>query len=720
MKKKAIEKIPYLKLPKVNRNKMVNYIAVTAIEEICQERHLFVEIYRNQKECKEIPVVRIAVTEKDFGTYFPESGEWVKRRITRNTWDSYGLIWKEDYEQIRKTANVLEEENILYSKADLKRIQRFSKGIRVWDDRRWWEYIDQKQQDIEEKKRYKRETSRREKRERALKERQENTPELPKEKILEYADNAVFHKEHRLYYKKHGARAIVACSNCGEVTEGRWKQGQSFESQFERTIEEPRMGAYGICQACKAHGKYIPQGKARSFYKERKHLFLGQKYKDTGMVFRYMEIEKEWQLELIAGEKGPEMFGAYERLASIEIARVYFEQGKEIQKDYQKHNPYSGKDFWDDCNLSGINKIGIKEAQIMPETYENMKGTFIQYSALKEYQREELIVNPVDYLERYIQTPQIEILVKLGLIKVVKQLVKCCYGIVADIDANRVDSFLGIRKERVKQLIKYQGENKILNIMQMEKRAGENWTDKQIEQLAELGLGCGETEFLEYMGVEKLLNQVKKYAGCEYGTRCTQAEDRLQRTARRYRDYLNMRKECGYDMQNTVYLFPRNLDEAHMRMVIEHNKEEADRRIQETEKKYPLIRKNYRRFRKKFYFRDEEFVIRPARSAEEIVMEGRILHHCVGGDGYLEKHNRGRSIILLLRSRKEPKIPYITVEIEAETLRIVQWYGEKDEKPDEERMQRWIDNYVTRLKCSGAAAGQETGNGTEEQILVYA
>ena len=121
------------------------------------------------------------------------------------------------------------------------------------------------------------------------------------------------------------------------------------------------MGAYGICQACKAHGKYIPQGKARSFYKERKHLFLGQKYKDTGMVFRYMEIEKEWQLELIAGEKGPEMFGAYERLASIEIARVYFEQGKEIQKDYQKHNPYSGKDFWDDCNLSGINKIGIKE-----------------------------------------------------------------------------------------------------------------------------------------------------------------------------------------------------------------------------------------------------------------------------------------------------------------------------------------------------------------------
>lgn len=720
MKKKTIEKIPYLKLPRVNRNETVKYIAVTAVKKICQEKHLFVEVYRNKKECREVPVVRIAIAERDYGVYFPESGEWDRRRISRTAWYSYGLIWLEDHERVGKSTNILAEENILYSEADLKRIQKFSEGITIWNEKEWWEYIDQKQRDIDREERYRRETRRRERRKQALEERQENTPELPKERILAYAEKFLFQEKHYLYYKKHGARAEIACSNCGEITEGRWKTGLSFESQFERTIQEPVMGAYGTCPRCGAFGKYVPQGKAKSVCGKKHYLFLGQRYKDTGMVFRYVEVEKEWQVELMAGEKGVELNGAHERLTGIELARVYFEQEKKIQKDYHKHNPYLEEDFWDDCNLSGISSIGIGKAEIMPETYENMEGTFLQYSALKEYQKAERTVNPVDYLERYIQTPQIEMIVKMGLVKVAEMLVGCHYGIVADVDADRIDRFLGIRSERIKQLVKCQGEYEILNIMQMEKRKEMNWTDKQIEQLAELRLDSRRAEFLEYMGVQRLLNQVSKYAGCEYGTMCGRAENRLRQTAITYLDYLHMRKELGYDMRNTVYLFPRNLEKAHMEMAMQQNKTEADRRIRETEAKYPLIRKHYRQLRKRFYFQDEEFVIRPARSAEEIVQEGRILHHCVGGDRYLEGHNKGCSIILFLRNKKKPKVPYITVEINAETLSIAQWYGAMDKKPDKERMQKWIDNYVTRLKYGGLAAGQEVENETVQRIRAYA
>ena len=95
-----------------------------------------------------------------------------------------------------------------------------------------------------------------------------------------------------------------------------------------------------------------------------------------------------------------------------------------MQIDYQKHNPYSGEDFWDDCNLYGMNNITINAAPIMPETYEEMKGTMFQYSALQEYVKCVGEVNPIDYLERYSQTPQIEVLVKMGLIGVVENLVK--------------------------------------------------------------------------------------------------------------------------------------------------------------------------------------------------------------------------------------------------------------------------------------------------------
>lgn len=721
MKKKAIEKIPFLTLPKVIRKKMVEYIGVTAYKTISHERHLFVEVYQNDKACKNIPVVRIVLNKKDFGTFFPEAGTWSRGRITMNTWDSYGLIWRENDERIRKTTNIMEKENVLYSQEDLERIKAFT-DITVWRESEWWEYIDRKQKDITTTEYREKAERKYVRRQRALEERKKQTPELPESRILEYADRVIFHELHYLYYKKHGVRATVACSKCGGVSDERWKPGTSYESQFERLIQEPRMGEFGTCPMCRARGKYIPQGRAKSFYRQRTYLFLGQRYKENGMVFRYIEVGKEWQLQLICGEKEPEMYNSREQLDGIEIARAYFEPGKKMQMDYQKHNPWSGNDFWDDCNLSGMQNIIVREAWILPETYQNMKDTFIQYSAMEEFQQAAGAINPVDYIERYIQTPQIEMLVKRGLIGVVKQLVKCHYGIVADENANRIEAFLGIRKERVKQLIEKEGDTDILKVMQMEKRTEQKWTDEQVEQLAEIGIDDIQIALaVEHTTIQKLLNHISKYAGCEYGTMCSTAIGRLKAVTQTYFDYLGMREALGYNMDNTVYLFPRDLSAAHAKMIQEHNKQEADKRLQEVAVKYPLIKKHYRRLRKAFYYEDENFLIRPARSAEEIVMEGRILHHCVGGDNYLKKHNNGTSIILFLRTTKEPEMPYITVEISMNTLSIIQWYGAHDKKPDQKNMDRWLNAYITRLKCQRDGRLQEAAvDGTAMPLLAYA
>ncbi|MDE7247645.1 MAG: PcfJ domain-containing protein [Lachnospiraceae bacterium] len=724
MKKKAIEKIPYLTLPKVSRKKMVEYIGVTAFKIIAHECHLFVEVYRNDKACKNVPVVRIVLNKKDFGTFFPESGAWSRGRIKINTWDNYGLIWREDDERIWKSIDIIEEENILYSQEHLKRIKAFT-NVELWRESSWWDYIDKKQKDITATEYREKERRKYERRQQALEERKKQTPELPESRILEYADQVIFHELHYLYYKKHGVRAAVACSKCGGVSDERWKPGISYESQFEKLIQEPRMGEFGTCPMCGARGKYMPQGRVKGFYRQTTHLFLGQRYKENGMVFRYIEVGKEWQLELICGEKEPEMYNSREKLDGIEIARAYFEPGKKVQKDYQKHNPWSGEDFWDDCNLSGLANINVREARILPETYRNMEGTFIQYSAMEEYQRAAGDINPVDYIERYIQTPQIEMLVKLGLIGIVQQLVKCRYGIVADENADRVETFLGIRKKRVKQLIEKKGDTDILRVMQMEKRAGQKWTDEQIKQLAETGIDNTQiAQAMEHMTIQKLLNHISKYAGCEYGTMCSTAIGRLAATTQTYFDYLVMREALGYDMTNTVYLFPRDLSTAHAKMVQEYNKKEADLRLREVAVKYPLIKKNYRRFRKAFYYEDENYLIRPARNAEEIVMEGRILHHCVGGDNYLDKHNSSKSIILFLRTTREPEMPYITVEISMDTLNILQWYGAHDKKPDQRNMDRWLIAYETRLKCQRDGtlkeAAVDRADGAAMLLLAYA
>lgn len=705
MKKKAIEKIPYFGLKKISRKKHAKYIGVTAVKIVGHEKHLFLEVYRNQKETKETPLVRIVLTKKDFGTYWPKSGEWTNQKIQKDRGRD-GLIWNGTGDSA--SWQQMEEGNILQSTEDLERIKNFCKET-IWREERWWEYIYRYQDNVVITARRKREKRRYERRQEALKDRIAHTKELPETKILDRADDLYFHNEHYLYYKKHGCWAKIACSKCGGVTDARWKSGISYESQFQRWTEEPKEGTYGTCPMCGARGQYKCQGKVKGEHSRSIHLFLGQKYKENGVVMRYVEVKKKWILGLICGEKGTEMYNACEELSGIEVARAYFEPGKKMQIDYHKYNPYLGENFWDDCNLYGMQNIPICEAPIMPETYEEMKGTMFQYSALQEYAKSVREVNAIDYLERYRQTPQIEVLVKLGLIGVVDKLVKCYYGIVADENARRLDEFIGIRKERVKQLIRSKGDTQLLEVMQMEKRQGQNWTEEQIEHLAETALRGTQIEMaMGYMTLQKLLNRIEKYAGCQYGTKCSGATARIRHTATTYVDYLTMRLNLGYDLNNTVYQQPRDLGEAHAKMVMETNKEKADKHLREMAERYPNIRSRYRSLRKKYFYEDENYIIRPARSAEEIVMEGRMLHHCVGGASYLNSHNTGKTYILMLRFKKEPDIPYITVEIDARNPKIIQWYGEKDRKPDEKNMQAWLDIWLMKLKTGTLTEEMET------------
>ena len=65
----------------------------------------------------------------------------------------------------------------------------------------------------------------------------------------------------------------------------------------------------------------------------------------------------------------------------------------------------------------------------------------------------------------------------------------------------------------------------------------------------------------------------------------------------------------------------------------------------------------------------------------------------------------------MLRTKEAPEIPYITVEINVKDRRIIQWYGAHDKKPDEDRMRKWLNAYVTRLKCSSNEAMEDAERG---------
>ena len=255
MKKKAIEKIPYFGLKKISSKKEVKYIGVTAVKIIGHEKHLFLEVYRNKKESKETPLVRIVITKKDFGTYWPEENEWTRQKIETDR-DCTKLIWKDEWTPWQE----MKEENILQSTEDLERIKKFCE-IKIYNEKRWWEYISRHENNIVATARRNSANRAYMRRQEALADRMTHTKELPEKEILDRADRLYFHNQHYLYYKKHGSFAQIACSKCGGVTDARWKGGISYESQFQRWTEEPREGKYGACPMCGAHGTYKCQGK---------------------------------------------------------------------------------------------------------------------------------------------------------------------------------------------------------------------------------------------------------------------------------------------------------------------------------------------------------------------------------------------------------------------------------------------------------------------------
>ena len=191
-----------------------------------------------------------------------------------------------------------------------------------------------------------------------------------------------------------------------------------------------------------------------------------------------------------------------------------------------------------------------------------------------------------------------------------------------------------------------------------------------------------------YQSIQKLYNYLNKQK---------HSYDSITDVLNEYYDYIKQRESQEDDLSNTVYLRPRDLHTTYMTLLddVEHLKNE--KYIAEMSEKYKNIRERSAKIPKKYTWQQADFLIRPAKSAEEIVMEGRLLHHCVGSDaqGYMKRFNEGKGWILLVRHIQSPTVPFVTVELVNNKIR--QWYGIKDSKPDRENVEAFLNAYIQHI-----------------------
>ena len=122
-----------------------------------------------------------------------------------------------------------------------------------------------------------------------------------------------------------------------------------------------------------------------------------------------------------------------------------------------------------------------------------------------------------------------------------------------------------------------------------------------------------------------------------------------------WKDYLHMAKELGYDLTEKTVRMPKDLQQRHDAAAeligIRKNAEEW--------KKYE---KRLKKLRTRYAFRLGGLSIVVPKCSEDIVEEGRTLHHCVGG--YAPRHIQGKTTILFLRHERRPERSFLTIELD--------------------------------------------------------
>lgn len=179
-------------------------------------------------------------------------------------------------------------------------------------------------------------------------------------------------------------------------------------------------------------------------------------------------------------------------------------------------------------------------------------------------------------------------------------------------------------------------------------RIAGRWNAEQTRQLLDLSLAGQEKKIIRYM----LKNNILPYD---------------------YRDYLSQMDKLG--MQKTPdVLYPAHFEAMHR---------ELGKRIQyESDKKKDRKIKKRLDFLGMYWFSALGLTLRPFMSSAEIIREGALMHHCVGG--YVDRYAEGSTVLLALRRDENLTEPWHTVEFSV-SGRMIQCRGFRNQtKPEDQ------------------------------------
>lgn len=624
------------------------------VDAFVKDNILVIDFYRKQTD-KWSALWRTLINEKEYCNFDYEAqswnGEYIHHQAHRHT-DAYGRvfgIWEEQTKVTEKSRDIIEKY--------ITKVGGYICGELETTILRMEENLAYRQRETEKERKHDR-----------IQKKMKELPGTPEdfEKVIL---STTFKNDHILYFNKEEGY----CSRCGRQLPGVKKEHNE----------------HGKCPKCRKpvvfkHMRYMKE------HAEEKELLYIQPFKEE-VVLRYFKCA------LIS------TCHSKEKLEMVETVRTYHSEDMTyFKKRYICYLDCLNRKYWSDkmnpyCTVAYGRNTTLYVGN-MEQVREIVNQKVCDIMEITGSEGERLPV--IDLLRGYSEERVLlyEKFYKAGLPKLALEVLKKYWDFPVNREQNELKKILKISKPMLRYMVCHNGDKAMLEIMQDAFANQYGLSDDKIFELAAASIKASElAEVSEKNKIIKTFHYLRKANGYKS----------LKGTFSHYRDYISMASSMGYDLSNGTVRFPNNLKQAHDNAVTSFYEEESDKRKREVLKKYPNIRNLEQTLNEQYSFKTKDYVIMAPHSAADIVEEGRTLHHCVGGDTYLEKHNKGRTFILFMRKAKKPDKRYYTIEIDPKDNRIIQYYGANDKQPDKEAVDVFLKQWKRYLnkKATHKAAG---------------
>lgn len=494
----------------------------------------------------------------------------------------------------------------------------------------------------------------------------EQVEPLPSD-IHQFIDLHVLPKSRYFYYRRKKSRMIGYCSHCKTVS------AMPLPKQKGTLFDK-----VGKCPHCHSKVIFKPEGRACQIQDDGRMEFIQRI--DDGVLIRSFYVLRTLPKSYLK---------QYEEHWHEDYRTFISHSGKKFEfYYYQSHfgtnewryvdsykSYYSGRPYCPGGVLytKNLNQI--------------IKGTRFQYSQIAEFSHHMERMYSADYLQRYMEVPSIEYLVKLKMFRLLEDVLKSYSRVLDDPGGKNPAEVFGVPKGDVKKLVCLNVSGPELELWRWCRNNAEPISEKDIQIIQSCDMKTGTFDFVrQYFelhtpntNLTKFLSYLKKQKG-------SNKETSLSYLGSDWLDYIKACRDLKYDLSDENTLYPRNLVDA-------HDKATALVKITKSQKEDAAIRKQYQKNLKAYEFKTKEFLVTVPSCAADLVAEGQKMHHCVGT--YLGRVAKGECVILFVRRTSAPDKPFVTAEIRDN--RLVQIRAKNNAIPSEVVKAFWEEFAAEKL-----------------------